>query len=236
MLKDAYAGTFYDDQKKDLLDQFVKSNLPLPEAAVTLKNLLTAGFIDVTELSLYTTKLLSVGSVVQQPVAVVQQVVAPIVVAPPVVDNKIIWNGVEIEPNTKLSIIDSTIINRLSADANQIKDIIALLMNLGVETLKDAVELYKNHKKFNVLVDLMQVTKSFPTGITNNSKDDQQDLFEKIIQLLTDANIPFVIDDLDKFKNQQTDKVRNFLEISLIFPAYFHSKSRRNATIDVSFL
>jgi hypothetical protein len=151
MFKENYAGTFYDDQKKDLMEQFFNSNLPLPDAAQALKNLLTMGFIDVTELTAYTTRLIT-G--VAAPVApkVVQPVAVPV---QPVEPSKPTWNGVVLEPTTKLSEIQSTIHTKLSVD---VKDLLALLVNLSVESIKDAVELYKNHKKFNVLLDLMQVT------------------------------------------------------------------------------
>lgn len=155
-LKDVYPGSFYDDQKRDLLEQLLSANLSLPEAAVVLKSLLTAGFIDVNEVSLYTTRLLT-GAPAPQRAPSTQAATTDAPSIPSHVDNKIKWNGVEIEPETKLVSIDAAIISKMGAETSSIKDLLALLNNLGVESIKDALELYKNHKKFNVLVDLMQV-------------------------------------------------------------------------------
>jgi hypothetical protein len=55
-------GPFFDEQKKQLLDQLLKSGLPFPDVALLLKKLMDVSFIDGKELADLTTKLIA-GSV-----------------------------------------------------------------------------------------------------------------------------------------------------------------------------
>eukprot|EP01114_Cavostelium_apophysatum_P012208 TRINITY_DN270_c0_g1_i4.p1 TRINITY_DN270_c0_g1~~TRINITY_DN270_c0_g1_i4.p1 ORF type:complete len:1841 (+),score=636.84 TRINITY_DN270_c0_g1_i4:878-6400(+) len=181
-------GEFYDEQKNALLNEFLAASLPMTQAIAILKSFLSAGLITPKELSTLTSQVLALGKkgneakpaaplVVPESKAEVPKAEAPKADEP--VER---WNGVEMRASTDLKDIAVSLAEKVNEKKEVIDELIAVLRNLEVYNVKQALDMETKDRQFSFLDDMIQL--------------DQKALFYKIAATL--KGLAFAKAELDK--------------------------------------